>query len=114
MVGCERLRTEAVMREMLLRQLIIKWIERDKETLPKMWRSRLFGPFQMRLEKDLVEIRRELRTNAVFVMSEEWNEMDVKIKYKDNGAVKNACYLLPMLSAEAQGKVEIREKENQP
>ncbi|MFC4768759.1 hypothetical protein [Effusibacillus consociatus] len=104
-------RATELIREKLLRTIMLKWILDDVPTIKRlpmgeMWANGLFQPVADRITEELVQIKRQLHSNAVFIMEEEWSSLDVRIQYKEKNIIKHAIYPIPMLEAEAQGRLE--------
>lgn len=102
----EKIRATAVMRELFLRKLMLKWIDEETAKVTDIWQSGVFQPLRDRLQAELVEYKRTLQSNAVFIMTEEWTEMDVNVKFKENGQIKDRQFFMPPLIAEAEGRIE--------
>ncbi|MFC4768753.1 hypothetical protein [Effusibacillus consociatus] len=106
------MRATELMREKLLRTIMLRWILEDakeiKQTLPRgeMWTKGLLQPLHEKLTNEMVEIKRALNSNAFFIVEEEWRPLDVYIKYKENGYEREVVFMMAMLEAEAQGRLE--------
>jgi hypothetical protein len=66
----------------------------------------IFENLKERISDELVNVRRQLHSNAIFIMKKEWRKWDVMVEFKEEGRIKKLPYMLPMLEAEAVGRLE--------
>ncbi|GAX91965.1 hypothetical protein [Effusibacillus lacus] len=106
-------RATALLREMFLRSIMMECIRLDAKDIKQLssgrgdvWIQGLFEPLHKKLTDELIEIKRTLRRNAVFIVEEEWREFDIFVKYKENNIIKEAIFPMPMLAAEVQGRLK--------
>jgi hypothetical protein len=107
----EQVRTTALIRELLLRTIMLKWIKRDAEQVKQlptgaMWIKGVFEPLYMKIENEMIDIRRTLHSNAIFIVKQEWRDNDVLVQFKEKGNIKEFPYMLAMLEAEVQWWIE--------
>jgi hypothetical protein len=98
-------RATALIHELLLRELMLKMIEREMNA-SQSWTRAVFETLQKRISDELVQVRRQLHINAIFIMKKEWRKWDVMVEFKEEGRIKKLPYMLPMLEAEAVGRLE--------
>ncbi|WP_282200282.1 hypothetical protein [Collibacillus ludicampi] len=98
-------RATALIRELLLRELMLKLIEREIKA-SQSWASSMFETLHKRISEEMVTVRRQLHSNAIFIIEKEWRNWDVVVKFKEKGLIKEVPYMLPMLEAEAIGMLE--------
>jgi hypothetical protein len=98
-------RATELIRELLLRELMLKMIEREMKS-SQPWTHGIFESLKERISEEMVTVRRQLHGSAIFIMKKEWRQWDVMVEYKEEGRIKKVPYMLPMLEAEAVGRLE--------
>jgi hypothetical protein len=101
----EKVRATALIRELLLRELMLKLIEREMKA-SQSWTRGVFETLQKRISDEMVTVRRQLHSNAIFIVEKQWRNWDVVVEFKEKGLIKEVPYMLPMLEAEAIGMLE--------
>jgi hypothetical protein len=99
-----KMRATAWIRELLLRELMLEWIEQELRTAPS-WTRGILASLQRKVADERVKVRRELHRHAIFVVGMEWRPWDVLVQYKVQGKLKQMPYMLAMLQAEAEGRL---------
>jgi hypothetical protein len=84
---------------------MLKMIEREIKS-SQSWARGIFEAMHNRISEELVTVRRQLHGSAIFIMKKEWRQWDVMVEYKEEGRIKKVPYMLPMLEAEAVGRLE--------
>jgi hypothetical protein len=84
---------------------MLKMIEREMKT-SQPWTRGIFEPLQKWISEEMVQVRRQLHSSAIFIKKKEWRQWDVVVEYKEKGQIKKVPYMLPMLEAEAVGRLE--------
>ena len=100
----EKVRATDLIRELLLRELMLKMIEQEMKT-SQSWTHGIFESMQERISEEMVTVRRQLHSSAIFIMKKDWRQWDVMVEYKEKGRIKQAPYMLPMLEAEAVARL---------
>jgi hypothetical protein len=98
-------RATELIRELLLRELMLKKIEQEMKA-SQSWTRGVFETLQKWISDELIQVRRQLHRNAIFIMEKEWRNWDVMVEYKEEGKIKQVPYMVPMLEAEAIGRLE--------
>jgi hypothetical protein len=60
----------------------------------------------LQTSEEMVTVRRQLHSSAIFIIKKEWRQWDVVVECKEKGLIKKVPYMLPMLEAEAVGRLE--------
>ncbi|GIM44493.1 hypothetical protein DNHGIG_00420 [Collibacillus ludicampi] len=95
----------SLIRQLLIRELMLKHIERELQS-SQSWTKGVFESLQKRVSDELIQVRRQMHRSGTFIMEKQWKKQDVFIQFKWNNKVFEVPYTLPMLEAEALGRLE--------
>jgi hypothetical protein len=99
------IRATALIRELLLRTLMLKKIAQEKQNC-SYWACGVFQTLQEMVANEFVAVRRQLMSNRIFLVDQEWKKFVVLVKYKENDLLKQVAYTMPMLEADAVKRLE--------
>jgi hypothetical protein len=99
------IRATALIRELLLRTLMLKKIAQEKQNC-SYWACGVFQTLKEVVANEFVAVRRQLMSNRIFLVDQTWRKTDVLVKYKEKDQLKQVAYTMPMLEAEAVGRLE--------
>jgi hypothetical protein len=98
-----------LIREVLLRSIMLKWIERDIDGVKRLpnghiWVENMYEPLHVEITSEMNKIKRTLKTRGIFVFEQRVNKQSsaIEIGYKEGGYVHSAVYPITILDTEAR------------
>jgi hypothetical protein len=102
-----------MIREVLLRSIMLKWIERDIEGVKKLkdshiWVEGMYEPLHRAILSEMNGIKRTMMSKAIFVTKQRIDKHDntIYIEFKDQGYEHSASYPLATLYPEVKAMIK--------